>query len=226
MRTPFATLGIASDGRAITRLAYLPLTERAQAPMDAVSELALREVERYLDDPAFRFTVPLAPEGTAFQQRVWSALSAIPPGESRTYGEVARLVRSAPRAVGQACGANRIALIVPCHRVVGAMGAMGGFMGVAAARPPQGTRPLSGNRREAPFGGTGAAGPPQGAGPLGGNRREAPFGGTGAAGPPQGAGPLGGNRREAPFGGTITQDSPIAIKRWLLTHEGYRFGRD
>ncbi|MFO1312262.1 MAG: methylated-DNA--[protein]-cysteine S-methyltransferase [Burkholderiales bacterium] len=178
LRTPFAVLGLETDGRAITRLSFLPLAERAQAPADGVSERALRELERYLDDPAFRFTVPLAPGGTAFQQRVWDALPAIPAGESRTYGEVARMVRSAPRAVGQACGANRIALIVPCHRVVGAMGAMGGFMGV------------------------------------------------GAAGPSRGAGPLRGNRREAPLGGTMTEDSPIAIKRWLLMHEGYRFGRD
>jgi len=151
MRAPFATLGIASDGRAITRVAYLPSSERAQAPSDKVCERAIRELARYLDDPAFRFTVPLATGGTAFQQRVWTALSAIPVGESRTYGEIARMVRSAPRAIGQACGANRIALIVPCHRVVGAMGAMGGFM-------------------------------------------------------------------------NADEGDPIAIKRWLLTHEGYRFG--
>ena len=152
VRAPFATLGIRSDGRAITRLAYLPLAERAQAPSDKASELAVQELTRYLDDPQFRFSVPLAAGGTPFQQRVWSSLSAIPAGESRTYGEVARMVRSAPRAIGQACGANRIALIVPCHRVVGAMGSMGGFMNAETG-------------------------------------------------------------------------DPIAIKRWLLTHEGYRFGR-
>ena len=152
LRTPFAVLGIESDGHAITRVTYLPLSERAHAPADKVSERAAREVERYLVDPEFRFTVPLSPGGTAFQQRVWHTLSAIPPGQSRTYGEVARMVRSAPRAIGQACGANRIALIIPCHRVVGAMGSMGGFM----------------------------------------------------------------NAQEG---------DPIAVKRWLLTHEGYRFGR-
>lgn len=151
LRTPFAVLGMQSDGDAITRVVYLPLGERAQAPIDGVSERATREVERYLADPQFRFTVPLATGGTPFQQRVWKALSAIPLGESRTYGEVARTIRSAPRAIGQACGANRIALIIPCHRVVGAMGSLGGFMNAQAG-------------------------------------------------------------------------DPIAIKRWLLTHEGYRFG--
>jgi methylated-DNA-[protein]-cysteine S-methyltransferase len=151
LRTPFAAIGIASDGRAITRVAYMPVSERAQPPRDEVSKHAVRELEAYLDDPGFRFTVPLSPGGTAFQQRVWTALSKIPVGESRTYGEVARMVRSAPRAIGQACGANRIALIIPCHRVVGAMGSMGGFMNAESG-------------------------------------------------------------------------DPIAIKRWLLTHEGYRFG--
>ena len=151
LRAPFATLGIQSDGGAIARLAYLPLAERTRPPRDGVSARAVREIERYLDDPEFRFTVPLAAGGTPFQRRVWSALSAIPVGESRTYGEVARMVRSAPRAIGQACGANRIALIVPCHRVVGAMGSMGGFM-------------------------------------------------------------------------NAEEGDPIVVKRWLLTHEGYRFG--
>ena len=151
LRTPFAVLGLASNGTALTRVTYLPLSERAQAPTDKVSERAMDELARYLADPQFRFTVPLAPAGTSFRQRVWSMLSAIPPGQSRTYGEVARLVRSAPRAIGQACGANPIALIIPCHRVVAAMGSLGGFMNAA-------------------------------------------------------------------------EGDPIAIKRWLLTHEGYRFG--
>jgi methylated-DNA-[protein]-cysteine S-methyltransferase len=135
LRTPFAVLGVGSDGRAVTRLCYLPLSERAQAPRDKVTERVAREIERYLDDPHYRFEVPLARGGTAFQQRVWDALSTIPPGESRTYGEVARMVRSAARAVGQACGANRIALIIPCHRVVGALGSLGGFMNAQAGEP-------------------------------------------------------------------------------------------
>ncbi|MFO1323109.1 MAG: methylated-DNA--[protein]-cysteine S-methyltransferase [Burkholderiales bacterium] len=177
LRAPFAVLGLVTDGRAVTRVTYLPRDERAKAPADAVAERAAREIERYLADPEYRFTVALAPGGTPFQQRVWQALHGIAPGESRTYGEVARMVRSAPRAVGQACGANRIALIIPCHRVVGALGSLGGFMG--------------------------AAGPPQGARPPGGERRAAPLG------------------RE-PF--VAEEGDPIAIKRWLLQHEGYRFG--
>jgi methylated-DNA-[protein]-cysteine S-methyltransferase len=170
LRTPFAVLGVRTDGRAVTRLAYLPRDERAQAPADAVAAKLADEIERYLADPEYRFTVPLAPSGTPFQQRVWQALGAIAPGQSRTYGEVARMVRSAPRAVGQACGANRIALVIPCHRVIAAMGSIGGFMGVAGTR--QGALPIVGEIARA------------------------------------------------------EDENPIAIKRWLLRHEGYRFGAE
>ena len=135
LKVPFAVLGLRTNGHALTALSFLPATERTQAPTDTVAEQAVRELERYLADPGFRFTVPLAPEGTAFRQRVWAALRAIPPGESRTYGEVARAVASVPRAVGQACGDNPIALIVPCHRVIAANGAPGGFMHVADGDP-------------------------------------------------------------------------------------------
>jgi methylated-DNA-[protein]-cysteine S-methyltransferase len=132
---PFGILGLRTNGQALTALSFLPSTERAMAPTDMVAEQTVRELERYLADPGFRFTVPLAPVGTAFRQRVWTALRAIPPGESRTYGEVARSVASVPRAVGQACGDNPIALIIPCHRVVAANGAPGGFMHGADGDP-------------------------------------------------------------------------------------------
>jgi methylated-DNA-[protein]-cysteine S-methyltransferase len=125
---PFAVLGLCTNGSALTSLHYLPLAEHAAAPVDGIAEHAMRELERWLDDPAFRFTVALAPAGTAFRKRVWAALAAIPCGQSRTYGDVARIVRSAPRAVGQACGDNPIPLVIPCHRVVAANGSLGGFM--------------------------------------------------------------------------------------------------
>jgi methylated-DNA-[protein]-cysteine S-methyltransferase len=151
MRTPFAVLGIRTAGGAVTGVEFLPLTERAQAPCDRIAERAVREIERYLADPHHRFRVPIAPGGTPFQRKVWDALAAIPVGESRTYGELARLLHTAPRAVGGACGANNIAVVMPCHRVVGTHGSLGGFMGV-------------------------------------------------------------------------TKGDPLSVKRWLLTHEGYRFG--
>lgn len=151
IRAPFAVLGIRTAHGEVTAIEYLSRSERAVKPTDPAAKRAVKELERYFADPRHRFTLPLAPRGTPFQRRVWDAIGAIPVGESRTYGEIARMVRSAPRAVGQACGANPIALVVPCHRVIGSMGMLGGFM-------------------------------------------------------------------------NTTEGDPLAIKRWLLKHEGYRFG--
>ena len=75
------------------------------------------------------FDLPLAPPGTEFQRAVCRAMSGIPYGALRTYGDIAAAVGSAPRAVGGACGRNPIPIIIPCHRVIGAGGAMTGYSG-------------------------------------------------------------------------------------------------
>ena len=151
MKTPFAVLGIRTAAGVVTTIEYLPRSERAKPPDNALAERVVRQVERYFADPEFRFSLPLAAAGTPFRERIREALNAIPVGESRTYGELARRLHTAPRAVGGACGANDIALVVPCHRVVGSQGSLGGFM-------------------------------------------------------------------------HAIDGDPLAIKRWLLTHERYRFG--
>lgn len=129
IRTPFATLAIATDGETVTHIRYLPLDVGPLPPTDDVAARAVDEIGRYLDDPSWRFGVPLASVGSPFHRRVWQAIAAIRAGETRTYGALARDLGADPRAIGQACGANPIPLIVPCHRVVGAGGALGGFMG-------------------------------------------------------------------------------------------------
>ena len=73
--------------------------------------------------------LPMAPAGSEFQRRVWQVMIDIPPGETVTYGDVARQLGSAPRAVGSACGANPIPILIPCHRVVGSNGGLGGYSG-------------------------------------------------------------------------------------------------
>ncbi|MEO8345523.1 MAG: methylated-DNA--[protein]-cysteine S-methyltransferase [Betaproteobacteria bacterium] len=133
--TPFAVLGLRTNSTALTGLSFLPLAERAQDPVDRIAETTAQQIERYVSDPGFRFTVPLAPAGTPFRQRVWTALMKIPRGETWTYGEMARILGSAPRAIGGACGANPIALIIPCHRIIGAQGALGGFMNAQSGDP-------------------------------------------------------------------------------------------
>jgi len=126
VEAPFGAVGIRTEAGVIRELVYLPRSFNEKEPADKLSERAARQVERYLEEPDFRFDLPLADVGTQFQRRVWDVISGIPRGEVLTYGQVAKLIRSAPRAVGQACGANWFPLIIPCHRVT-ASGGLGGF---------------------------------------------------------------------------------------------------
>jgi methylated-DNA-[protein]-cysteine S-methyltransferase len=92
----------------VTGIEYLPADAPTQAPQDALARRAVRELDRYLADPGFRFTLPLAPAGTPFRQRVWEAIARIPAGESRTYGELARELHTAPPAVRMPSTANGV----------------------------------------------------------------------------------------------------------------------
>ena len=89
---------------------------------------AREQVEAYLDGELQAFDLPLAPRGSAYRQKVWAALCAIPYGEVRTYGQMAAVAGGSSRSVGGANGANPIPLIIPCHRVVAA-GGLGGYSG-------------------------------------------------------------------------------------------------
>lgn len=131
---PFAVLGIATDGACVTSVRYLPRHMPAVAPHDRIAERACREIERYLADPAYVFRVPYHLQGTPFQCQVWHEIEKLFPLKTATYGDIARRIGSAARAVGGACGANPVPLIVPCHRVLAA-GGLGGFMGGKASFP-------------------------------------------------------------------------------------------
>ena len=123
---PFGKLGVRTAAGVITELCYLPPHFEAKAPQDATAELATRQLEHYCADADFQFDLPLKHAGTDFQHKVWEAISSIPRGSVRTYGELASHIGSAPRAVGQACGANWFPVVVPCHRVTSSTG-LGGF---------------------------------------------------------------------------------------------------
>lgn len=132
---PFAVLGITTDGAVVTGVRYLPRSTRPLPPQDRVAERACREIERYLADPDYLFTVPYRLEGgTLFQCRVWREIEKLCPIKTTSYGAIAGRLRSGARAVGGACGANPVPLIVPCHRVLAA-GGLGGFMGGKEAFP-------------------------------------------------------------------------------------------
>jgi methylated-DNA-[protein]-cysteine S-methyltransferase len=134
VNTPVGRLLLAGDERALTRVCFQagphpfeppPEWRRAVAPFAA----AVRELEEYFAGTRRSFSVPLAMEGTDYQRSVWQALLKIPYGETTSYGELARRLKSAPRAVGLANGSNPLPVIVPCHRVIGADGSLTGFGG-------------------------------------------------------------------------------------------------
>lgn len=123
---PGFSLGLRCNDDEITAIDFLE--PRPAVPPDSLlAREAVRQLNLYLKNPAFEFSLPLAPAGTPFQRRVWQQIAAIPCGGTRTYGELACSIHSAPRAVGGACGANPYPLVVPCHRVVATGGGLGGF---------------------------------------------------------------------------------------------------
>src|SRR5512144_1264229 len=127
---PKMKVAVATRGEQLSGIKYLPLAAPDQAPANALAERAVRQLERYREDPDAPFDLPLLIEGTEFQRRLWRALCEIPRGRTLTYGEMARKLGGedfeSARAVGQACGDNRLPIVIPCHRVVGADG-LGGF---------------------------------------------------------------------------------------------------
>ena len=126
VKAPFGGIGIRIAGACISEAVYVPASIAPCAPRHALAKEAARQIRCYWKDPSFIFNLPLMERGTAFQQGVWRVISAIPSGQTLSYGAVARKLRSGPRAVGGACGANWFSLIIPCHRVLAANG-LGGF---------------------------------------------------------------------------------------------------
>lgn len=125
--TPFGVLGIRCSEDALTCIDFLSASESSQPAGSELSAKVCEQLLRYLDDPNFRFTLPLDLRGTVHQCKVWQAIQEIPYGHTRSYDELAVEIHSAAQAVGQACGANPVPIIVPCHRVIGKTG-LGGFM--------------------------------------------------------------------------------------------------
>lgn len=124
--SPLGFLTLHEDAGALIALDW------GRAPGGGASPLlaaAKAQVEAYFAGRRWSFDLPLRPPGTEFQKSVWRAMRAIPFGRTRSYGDLARDLASAPRAVGGACGKNPLPLLIPCHRVLGARGALGGYSG-------------------------------------------------------------------------------------------------
>jgi methylated-DNA-[protein]-cysteine S-methyltransferase len=123
---PKMKVAVATREDRVTEIRYLHPSTPVKDPANALAERAARQIERYREDPDAGFELPLLIEGTELQRSVWQAMCAIPRGRTRTYGELAQELGIEPRAVGQACGDNRLPIVIPCHRVVAANG-IGGF---------------------------------------------------------------------------------------------------
>lgn len=134
LEVPFGVLGIRCNENELMSIDFFSATEKLQRATNDLAKTVCEQLLRYFENPDAQFTVPLQLNGTHHQKRVWQAMCDIPRGETRSYGELAADLRSAAQAVGQACGANPIPIIFPCHRVVSKSG-LGGFMRHAKGTP-------------------------------------------------------------------------------------------
>lgn len=143
MRSPVGELTLVARDRGLVALLWendppqrVPLGKLSTQAGHPVIDQAIAELTAYFDGERTSFSVPLDFRGTGFQREVWTELLAIPYGETRSYGEIARRLGcpGASRAVGAANGRNPISIIAPCHRVIGASGKLTGFAGGLAAK--------------------------------------------------------------------------------------------
>ena len=131
LHLPFACLGLVLSEDYLASVRFLPNHTPALAPRHPLAWLAVEQLQAYARSPRMVFDLPLAPPATSFQARLREALWCIPAGTTLTYAALARRLGSGPRAVAQACRANPLLLIVPCHRVVARHG-LGGYGGSSA----------------------------------------------------------------------------------------------
>lgn len=148
-KSPVGRIHLAANDAGLTALAFDENWPRIRASFGDLGRLgqfekaahpviaqAIAELEEYFAGKRTEFSVPLVLEGTPFQQSAWRALRTIPFGRTATYAEQARKIRKpqAVRAVGRANGLNRISILIPCHRVIGANGSLTGYAGGLKAK--------------------------------------------------------------------------------------------
>lgn len=124
--SPFGPLAVTASGDAIVSVDWAAVARPEPTPL-LISAAA--QLTAYFEGRLRAFNVPVAPHGTPFMTKIWRRIAAVPYAETVTYGALARAAMSSPRAVGMACGRNPIPIIIPCHRIVGTGGAMGGYSG-------------------------------------------------------------------------------------------------
>lgn len=125
--SPIGPLGIQFENEKITRINFLAKETKTTAE-NTFSKKIKQQLATYFKKPNHAFEIGFELKGTPFQQKVWNAIYKIPKGKTLTYQDIANKLKTSPRAVGNACRANPVPLIVPCHRVVG-KNHLGGFAG-------------------------------------------------------------------------------------------------
>ena len=151
--SPVGRLSIAEAGGAVVRIAWSdheagePKAQPGETPLLA---RAAQQIGEYFAGTRRDFDLPLDPAGTPFQRRVWTEMARIPFGATESYGTLARKTGSVARAVGGACGANPIPIVIPCHRVVAEGGALGGFSGGTGPATKRALLELEGVARREP----------------------------------------------------------------------------
>lgn len=131
-QTPFGWLDVTFDEHYVYQAVFTDKPVEKPPVQSEQVKLIKSELDNYIHNCNHRFHLPLKPHGSIFQQRVWNALLVIPVGRTVSYGELAVKLQSSPRAIGQACKSNPLAIFIPCHRVVG-KNSQGGYMGRADA---------------------------------------------------------------------------------------------
>ncbi len=129
--TAIGALLIVSNGDALTRITWVS-PGKGDLPNEAPTPLlreAARQLAAYANGDLQAFDLPVKAHGSSHEQAVWHQMRLIPYGETKTYGDLAAAISSSPRAVGRACGANPVPVVVPCHRVMGQSGKLTGFSG-------------------------------------------------------------------------------------------------
>jgi methylated-DNA-[protein]-cysteine S-methyltransferase len=132
----WVTATLAADQVVMVDILPDPVPRGADPVSDPLALRVFHALSDYFQHGHWPVDLPLAPAGTDFQRSVWDCMLAIPPGRTRSYGDIARELGSSARAVGNACRANPIPLLIPCHRVVAKTG-LGGFGGQTLGRLPE-----------------------------------------------------------------------------------------
>jgi len=140
-QSPLGDIALTANEQGLTALSFLAGAAAIEIQQDyqnnaAVFKNVIQQLNEYFNNERASFDLPLAPQGTPFQQKVWQALTTIKQGETKSYAWLAEKIKNkkAVRAVGTANGANPIALIIPCHRVIGSNGKLTGYAGGLALK--------------------------------------------------------------------------------------------